>query len=123
LVSGVFDLEYVKNTDSAFSVFGRLLGPASRFWIVLLLQTAANLALLGWIVSRWPKSGGVERAAQAVLLGGALGNLFDRVVRGYVVDFIHIHYWPVFNVADVAITIGVGLLLLGVRRQKLHLIR
>lgn len=54
--------------------------------------------------------------AYASILGGALGNLYDRIVHGHVIDFIHWHYqgysWPIFNIADVGICIGVGLLIL-----------
>jgi signal peptidase II len=49
-----------------------------------------------------------EQVGVALVVGGALGNLVDRVVRGYVVDFIHVHGWPVFNVADIAVAVGVG---------------
>ena len=58
----------------------------------------------------------------ALVLGGALGNLYDRITLGYVVDFLsfHInnHYWPAFNVADSAICVGVGILLLDSFKQK-----
>lgn len=54
--------------------------------------------------------------AYASILGGAMGNLYDRIVHGYVIDFIHWHYqehsWPIFNIADVGICVGVGLMIL-----------
>ena len=64
----------------------------------------------------------MESLALALILGGALGNLYDRVVLGYVVDFIEVHYqqhyWPAFNIADSAITLGAGLLILDMFRHK-----
>jgi len=53
----------------------------------------------------------------ALVLGGAIGNLIDRIVLGYVIDFIDLTFWPAFNVADSAITLGVGLFLLGTLLQ------
>jgi len=53
-----------------------------------------------------------SRLAVALVAGGALGNLVDRLRFSYVVDFIHVRYWPVFNVADIAIVAGAGLLLI-----------
>lgn len=50
----------------------------------------------------------------ALVLGGALGNLYDRLVLGYVVDFLELPYWPVFNIADSAVVVGVGLLCIGI---------
>jgi signal peptidase II len=52
------------------------------------------------------------------VLGGALGNMVDRIVRGYVVDFIHVKGWPIFNVADIAVVVGVGLMLLSRVRRR-----
>jgi len=52
----------------------------------------------------------------ALVLAGALGNLMDRLMRGYVVDFFYLHHWPVFNVADIWIALGVGLLGLSAMR-------
>lgn len=53
-----------------------------------------------------------------MVLSGALGNLTDRVLRGHVIDFLRLHHWPVFNVADVAIGVGASLLLLGVGGKR-----
>lgn len=55
---------------------------------------------------------GVTLAGGALVVGGALGNLVDRIARGYVIDFIHVHGWPVFNVADIAVVAGMGLIAL-----------
>jgi signal peptidase II len=117
VVRGLVELRYVTNTDTAFGVLGQFLGPTARFAIVVLAQTAANLALTAWVIARWQKSSPLERGAGAILLGGGLGNLLDRLARGHVVDFIHVSYWPVFNVADIAICVGVGLLVLVWRRR------
>lgn len=56
--------------------------------------------------------------ATGLILGGALGNLYDRVAQGYVIDFIELPNWPTFNLADVAITVGVGLLLVGLVKNR-----
>jgi signal peptidase II len=61
------------------------------------------------------KSRRAARIALLLLSAGALGNGIDRLARGHVVDFIHVHHWPVFNLADVYITAGALLLFLGVR--------
>ena len=61
--------------------------------------------------------GRLEPLAYTLILAGALGNVADRVVRGYVVDFIHLHHWPIFNVADVAIVVGAALLAWSLREQ------
>ena len=60
---------------------------------------------------------GVTRAAMLLVTAGALGNYLDRVVRGYVVDFVHLAHWPVFNVADAYVTAG-GVLLLAYAFQR-----
>ena len=56
--------------------------------------------------------------AAAVIAGGVAGNLLDRVIRGNVIDFIRLHGWPVFNVADVALVVGAGLLMIGALRTR-----
>ena len=76
------------------------------------------IAVYGW---KLPASSQLPRLALALIIGGALGNLFDRVRLGYVIDFLDVywgrHHWPAFNVADSSITIGVALLVIDMLRQ------
>ena len=104
VLSPVLHLTYVQNTGAAF---GMLRGHAPLF--VLL-----SVAVAVWIVAELRKPDGHGRLtllSLSLILGGALGNVIDRLRLGYVVDFIDLRVWPVFNIADSAITIGVSLLL------------
>jgi len=98
------DIVYAENTGSAFGMF-RSFG--STFFIII--STAAVAALSILIIK---DSHG--RTAYALLLGGAAGNLLDRVLYGHVIDFIDIYagslHWPAFNIADSALTIGIAIL-------------
>ena len=109
LVSGVLELRYTPNPDTAFSLF-RTLGIAHTPGI---LMGASVVALLGvvvmWIASR-KRASRAQHVGFALILAGALGNVVDRAMRGYVVDFIHLTRWPVFNVADMSVVAGVILL-------------
>ncbi len=110
LVSGFLELRYAENRDIAFSALSRLNLPASR----ALLIGFGLVALVGMVVA-WVRTRARSVPSDvgfALLLAGAVGNVLDRVVRGYVVDFVHLTHWPVFNVADVLIVVG-ALLLLG----------
>jgi len=106
-------ITYTLNSGAAFSLFATL-GPAVR-GIILDGLAAAAVVVLGVLLARGARPP-IVSAAFALILGGAAGNLLDRVVRGRVVDFIYVHYYswsyPVFNLADSAITIGVAIVLL-----------
>ena len=112
LVSGVLHLTYVQNTGAAFGLFKG----QSLLFIVL------SLAVIAWITREFLSRRILSRAigwGYALVLGGAAGNLFDRARLGYVVDFIDLRVWPVFNVGDSAITVGVALLLWqSIRRHR-----
>jgi len=99
------------NSGAAFSIAPN----ATLFFLLASIVVAAGLI---WYVARSP----IPLASAALLgliLGGTVGNGYDRLVHGTVTDFIALHFWPVFNVADAAITVGVVLLLLGyVLRQR-----
>jgi signal peptidase II len=113
LLSSVLDLRYVENRDIAFNLLA-FVPPTVRAPLLLAFGGLALVALSVLLMrSRAVIS---ERMALALLLAGATGNYLDRVVRGYVVDFIHVPRWPVFNVADALIV--AGLALLGVSRLR-----
>ena len=105
VIPGLLAFTHVHNRGIAFSLLGGipLLVPAA---IALTL-----LFLLFYNTARWSRRP-VMQAALAMLGGGAIGNLVDRVRVGAVVDFIDVHVWPVFNLADIAVTAGAGLLIL-----------
>ncbi len=109
VISGVWDWELAMNDGAAFS---NLRG--SR--IILSLIACAAIILLCVMARRTKPEQRVQRIAYAMLAGGALGNLLDRVRDGAVVDFVSWkvgeYRWPIFNLADVALVIGVSLLLL-----------
>lgn len=127
VLHGALELKYVENTDVAFNMLQNLGIPrAPHVLVALSLVAMVSLGVM-WLVSRRRAraaggAGGAEsrmsQAGIALIASGALGNLVDRVVRGYVVDFIHIKGWPVFNVADIAVVAGMGLMVLGARAAK-----
>lgn len=84
-------------------------------WFFIVLASVVSLVLLVWLI-RLPRREWVAALGLALVLGGAVGNLYDRIELGYVVDFIDVHvagwHYPAFNIADSAITCGVALLLL-----------
>jgi signal peptidase II len=117
LVSGVLELRYAANDDTAFSLLHNLGIPRTPG----VLLAASALALLGvaamWFASR-KRASRTQHVGFALVLAGALGNVVDRAARGYVVDFIHITRWPIFNVADIAVVAGVILLGLASLRAR-----
>jgi signal peptidase II len=112
VVDRVVTLRYTQNTDVAFNLLRRV-PQRVRFPLIVGLVTV-ELAVVGWMLTRRRRP--IEIAALALVLGGGIGNLADRVARGYVVDFIHVQHWPVFNMADVWVAAGAILLLLAMRR-------
>ncbi|HNQ51016.1 MAG TPA: signal peptidase II [Candidatus Omnitrophota bacterium] len=105
VIKGFFHLTLVHNRGAAF---GMLRGQ-TLFFIL------ASVIAVFFILFHMKKSTAVEKCALSLILAGAAGNLIDRVLYGHVVDFIDIHidpyfYWPVFNVADTAITVGACML-------------
>lgn len=101
-------ITYVQNTGTAFG----LLQNASVLFIILAALVSA------YILYTYRRYSGIVLVALALLLAGALGNLLDRILYGSVTDFINFHIWPVFNIADSAITIAIILLLFHELVQK-----
>ena len=108
LVPGVLELRYAENRDTAFG-FSSGIADALKQPLLVVLSLAA-LAGVGFWWWRRRTAPVVEQIGYAFAVAGAVGNVLDRLLRGYVVDFIHLHHWPVFNVADMLIVVGVALL-------------
>lgn len=108
LIRGLLSLRYVENTDIAFNLL-RWVPEEIRFPALLTLGAVAVIGLCV-VLLRARGAGRISLFALLLVTAGAIGNYADRVVRGYVVDFVHIRYWPVFNVADVYICVGFALL-------------
>ena len=110
-MTSFFNLVLMYNTGAAFSFLANAGGWQRWFFTVV---TIAISAVIVYMLRRQHGDRTVA-VALALVLGGALGNLYDRLTLGHVVDFIQLHaagyYWPAFNVADSAITVGVGLLI------------
>jgi signal peptidase II len=109
LVPGFLNLTYIKNAGGAFGILG-----GSR--ALLLAGSAVAVLVVLWMLL----SGKPSRLATlgcGLILGGAAGNLLDRLGSGEVTDYVHFSFWYIFNAADAAIVIGVGLLLLSTLRS------
>ncbi|MBU2971091.1 signal peptidase II [Pseudoalteromonas sp. C2R02] len=109
----VFKITYVHNYGAAFS-FLTDAGGWQRWFFSIIAITISGLLI--WWLKKLPASNKLLGSAYALVLAGALGNLYDRLAYGYVVDFLHVFYktwnFPVFNIADSAICVGAGLLLI-----------
>ncbi|MDD5628544.1 MAG: signal peptidase II [Elusimicrobia bacterium] len=106
-----FHLTYVENTGAAFGI-GR---SRNGFFVVL---TLALLGLLFWLRRSWPREDRWLETGFLLVAGGALGNLYDRLAYGFVVDFLDFRVWPVFNVADSCVTVGACCLAWGLSRLE-----
>jgi signal peptidase II len=118
-----FNLRLAYNTGAAFSFLGNAGG--WQRWFFAGISVLVISVLVVWMRRLKPEQWQLS-AAFALIIGGALGNLIDRLVYGHVIDFIDVYYktwhWPTFNIADSALTVGAGLLLLDAwvthRREK-----
>lgn len=115
LVEGFFKLTYVQNDGAAFGLFR---GQTTAFILIALFTVGVILFYLSMV----DEDEKMVAVALVLILAGAVGNLIDRATLGYVIDYLHVHYhdqwhWPVFNLADVIIDVGVGLIVLDVARD------
>jgi len=119
-LTSFLDLTRLHNTGAAFSMFSYDSG--WQRWPLILISAGVGTTLIGWLFRNASKAPVLQNTAFAMIAGGAIGNLIDRLNQGYVVDFIlfHIDQWhyPAFNVADSCITIGLILFLLETYRSS-----
>jgi signal peptidase II len=116
LVGDIIRLTYIRNAGAAFGL--TLGGPVLHTVVAI-----GALGVLGWLFFRLPPAARLQRTALAMVLGGALGNIIDRIRLNYVIDFFDVGVseawrWPVFNVADSFVTVGVLVLALSWSRQE-----
>ena len=108
-----FNLTYVRNTGAAFSFLSEAGG--WQRWFFAGLAIVISIVIAVWL-ARLKQHETLLAVALSLVLGGAIGNLIDRLAYGYVIDFLDVYYqtwhWPAFNTADSAITLGVVLMLL-----------
>lgn len=120
VIDGFLNITYVRNTGVAFGIFSSVSSPAKS--VLLSLFTALAVVAVIVYALRSPARNRVLQLALGFILGGALGNLYDRISYGYVIDFIELYYrnyhWPSFNVADSAISTGVVLLAFEIIRNE-----
>jgi signal peptidase II len=120
IIPGFFKITHVENTGAAFGLFA----DSPSEWKIAVLILFSLIALLIVCALLWKNSNAMSTTGVglAMILGGALGNLWDRLVSGHVVDFLLFYVgqyqWPAFNVADSAIVVGAGLLVYEILFEK-----
>lgn len=118
-ITSFFNFTHTRNYGAAFSLFSEASG--WQRWFFTAIALVVSVVILKWLKST-PKQQIMLPVAFCLILGGALGNVYDRLMYGYVVDFLHVYYqqydWPVFNIADSAICLGAALLIVDMFKNK-----
>ena len=121
VIPGIFRITDVHNTGAAFSMFAENASPVTVRNILIAFSAVAVVVLFTMLM-RAGRHLSVTSVALALILGGAFGNLYDRIRYHYVIDFLEVHivhyHWPDFNVADSCIVIGACLLLIEIFRPQ-----
>jgi signal peptidase II len=108
VIPNFLSIHIIHNTGAGFGLL------QDQRWLLIWVSMVV-IGLILYFYDRIPER---ERVGYALILGGAVGNLMDRLILGYVVDFMDFSFWPAFNVADSAITVGVILLLFTTIKKK-----
>lgn len=105
IINDFFNITYVQNRGGAFSIL-------SGQGLILILIPAAAIAFAIWYMEKNLQEHWTLLLSLCLIISGGLGNLIDRVFFGFVTDMLDFEFWPVFNVADIAVCVGAGLLVL-----------
>ena len=111
VIKGIFHITYVLNPGAAFGMLEH------QRWFFILVALAAVL-LGAAFYKKLQQESFLMRSGAGLLLGGAVGNLADRIQSGLVVDFLDFRIWPVFNIADIGICAGAGILIFGIWQRR-----
>ncbi len=118
IIKNIFHLSLVYNKGLAFGIFSQASRPLFLFILYAVVIILAIFACSYVFYKKFLCRGGSGQISLSLILGGALGNLIDRIRLGCVIDFLDLRIWPVFNIADSAITIGAILLVLQILRRR-----
>ena len=120
IIPGFFNIIHIRNKGMAFGIFSKSEN-IIPFYIITGISIILIIVLTYWFISENPDSS-VMKIAGGFILGGATGNLIDRIRLGEVIDFLDFYiktwHWPAFNVADAAINIGVSIIIISVYKAK-----
>ncbi|MBQ4354714.1 MAG: signal peptidase II [Clostridia bacterium] len=118
LIENVFHFTYVQNRGAAFGML------ADHRWVFMVLSVLGIGAMIVWLVHEKPKSRWLQ-AALSLVIGGGIGNMIDRIVLGYVVDFIDCRFidFYVFNIADSCVCVGCGMFVLAVILEEVRSVK
>lgn len=115
IIKNFFNITYVRNTGAAFSIF------SGNTFLVMIISFMIIMGIILYIRKNKP-SNKIEKISYSLILGGAIGNFIDRIIYGYVRDFIEIDIfgwdYPIFNLADVFVVVGVILLVIATWRGR-----
>ncbi|PKM93069.1 MAG: signal peptidase II [Elusimicrobia bacterium HGW-Elusimicrobia-4] len=100
VIENVFHITYITNTGTAF-------GLLQKYGNILLIFSIIAIILISILIFIKKDISRLNQIAFSFILGGAFGNLFDRIFRGEIIDFLDFRIWPIFNIADSAITVGI----------------
>ena len=121
IIKGFFDITHIRNPGGAFGLMANM-SPIARTVIFLFISSLA-VGLIFYFYKKTPSSHSLLATAFALIFGGAIGNLIDRLRFGNVVDFLDIYlgnfHWPAFNIADSAITVGIFIFLFHLLFKKM----
>lgn len=106
VIQDVFHITYIHNTGAAFSIM------EGKISILILLPMVMIIAALVYMIIMRKKGHPVMMTSVALIAGGGIGNLIDRIAVGYVVDYLDFRVFPIFNLADIAVCVGCGLLII-----------
>jgi signal peptidase II len=107
VLENIFHITFVNNTGAAFGIL------KGQGWLFIIIAVLSGIFLTAYLIIKRDTIPLYEKTALSLILAGILGNLTDRLYFGYVIDFLDFRVWPVFNIADSFITVGVAILLVG----------
>ncbi|MDF3001411.1 MAG: lspA [Bacillota bacterium] len=106
LIDGIFHITYIHNYGAAFSIL------QNKTVFLIAVQVIVISGILIYLIQKRKTEHTMLLLSLALIVAGGLGNLIDRAVNGYVIDFLDVRIWPIFNIADISVCVGCGLMVL-----------